>query len=452
MSAPDDPIDFLLDSARAAAALRRTSPLSPQVPIKNRAAELAALQARLPPPAWPTNSLFDRAVRSLQQRSPDVLLDNQKVPIDTSVTLGAGASKTAHPVRGDDTKIALVTRVSVSVVTEAAVQIILHKVLTDFVGSLDASRRKHYALIPEVFSVSRVNGKCVIVMQRIGKSLDKTLLENKSDQTFCICLYQVARTIQWLRKKCNFIHGDLKMDNVALTEFPSECPTVQSYIIDFGFASMDLEEPRVRVAPRPKYMDTTTRTLGPPGHNDLLFFLITSYVGWRDMISSYNAPKIRSVLQGYALYLVNTLYVQLRAKTSTDQYAIYNANSAGVLDDSVGVEIARIILNEYKSNACIASMLADNVEDQSQLSTKEAMYRARANDCAEKLEQLQTANKNPRKLLQRTRAALLAADVSASDLERAIQELRAVSLVLIDRRKKMIAPPPTTARIPWRPN
>jgi hypothetical protein len=418
----------------------------------------AKIRSALPPPA-PGFFMFGGAVTFLQTGNAQQLVVPEvrmEYSVDESIVLGKGATKTAHPIRGDDTKIALVMEVNdesfPSFLTEFAMQIVLHGVLSSALEKM----------IPQVYEIVRSDNKLVVTTQRVGKTLDVDMKSSPSDQTFCVCLYQVARTLQWLRRNCNFIHGDLKMNNVALDGVPSGCPSVQSYIFDFGFSSFDLEDPRVHVSPKPRYADITTTPLsgGPPGHNDLLFFLATSYIVWRKIIGAFNSPKVRSVLHGYVMYLMNTLYVRIRDVIKDDRfmkqrmYAMYNPNSAGVLDGTVGIELVKLILNEYKADACISGLLSEEFDD-IELSRKEAEYRARAHECSEKLEhalrELKQFEGSPRKLLRRVTNALKMSELSVQDLERYISDLRSMTMVLVDRRKKLTTSAALPTKAPWRP-
>ncbi len=316
--------------------------------------------------------MYRRAVEYLRSKKESDFVSDDVVDVVRTSKTAEGGSKAAFPVRGEQGKIALILirkRPDADeirdLLTEAAMQVVLHHKLTNFLNKLAPEKRRHYARIPEVYTVARDNREgIVIVTERVDEMLDEYLERSPSDQIFCLCLYQVTRTIAWLRKKFNFIHGDLKMNNVAVERTPSECPPVQSYIIDFGMSSFESVRDNVRVAKQALYIDTSRskNAHGVHSHNDILFFLLSTWKLWKDVIQAYNEPKARSFLKMYTKYLTSTLFKDVRAKVKSRDvrdplYAIYNKNTAGDFDDSVGIDLVRMILQDFKANHCVQKIL-----------------------------------------------------------------------------------------------
>ncbi len=248
---------------------------------------------------------------------------------------------------------------------DAAKQMVIAEIFQTHYVSLDPEQRLHFARIPRIQWIGWIQGTPVVLMERVPDVLDTVMTKKRDLKTFCVCMYQLTRTIRWLHKKCKFIHGDLKMNNVGLRTL-SSCPMVQAYILDFGFASFEL--PDVTVPPQHIYMDTSTRRAGPHGNNDILFFLVTSYTAWHDVLR-YQRNSIQSALEAYVMYLVDTIFARVRrdlpgAGAVAQHYSVYNPGTAGpTFDDAVQLDVVRVILASFKADACVARILHQSSAD-----------------------------------------------------------------------------------------
>lgn len=254
--------------------------------------------------------------------------------------------------------------------TEAAKHVLIHNLWkTQLWDQIDDERKQHYASIPEIVAISWIVSANtslyvpIIIMEKIPAILSNYMKYNHVNKRrdFCIVLYQITRTVQWLHRQCNFIHGDLKMNNVGLKVMKNgACPRVQACLFDFGLSSIQWGEVSIPSPLHYKNIYTPNKLEGAHGNNDILFFLISSYAVWGNYLG-FNRNNIRSILDAYIFYLVDMLYAQINSalpKDKTRHYAAYNPTTAGKLfDGSVQYDVVRLILSSYKTDACVQLLL-----------------------------------------------------------------------------------------------
>ena len=90
---------------------------------------------------------------------------------------------------------------------------------------------------------------------------------------------------------------------------------------------------------------------------------MTSYVYWKKIIPALNEDKMNNVMLSYVTYLMNNLQHLLNG--TKHMYALYNSNSISDFDDSIGIDIIRVILGEFRKNKCIARLLHESHSSES---------------------------------------------------------------------------------------
>ncbi len=316
--------------------------------------------------------------------------------------------------------------------TEAASQVLIYELWKEELwDSLSPEKRLHYAKIPKIKSIhlltSRTLNKSipVIVMERLESNLethmsvDGVSMDKRAD--FCIALYQITRTIQWLHKRCAFIHGDLKINNVAVT-YLDECPRIHACLIDFGLSSFQIGSV-VRTSPV-RYVDINSKKKAPGmhGNNDILFFLLTSYTAWSDYLG-YDRYQISSILDAYVFYIVDNLWSRIERNLQgiksvyPAHYSAYNPSTAGkYLNGSVQYDIVRFILSSYKTNECVNKLLHDTEVDLD-------MY-----------ESYQKENERQRVLIQRLEAHKAAMEQTHRETLEAVERERSIHREALERK------------------
>lgn len=187
-----------------------------------------------------------------------------------------------------------------TILQEVLIQAILFEELNK-----DDDECRHCTKVPEIFAVLRSNGPVhnrervggkwtfaqgsnkpvvMIVMQRISVALGTYLhdLTNPRDRS-CVCasvLYQVSNMFTYLQRKgLNFMHADLKTNNVTFNIVPGTEGSPRSnnryetYLIDFGLSSIDYKEVRIGAG----QIFRTLRFTQPSFYNP---YTDTTYLAW----------------------------------------------------------------------------------------------------------------------------------------------------------------------------
>jgi casein kinase 1 len=95
--------------------------------------------------------------------------------------------------------------------------------------------------IPKVYGLHKGNKHMYLIMQLLGKSLDKLFVDMKrkfSIKTVCMLAYQMVQRIEYVHSK-GYIHRDIKPGNFLVGKYSEN---KKLYIIDFGLSKKYIDK------------------------------------------------------------------------------------------------------------------------------------------------------------------------------------------------------------------
>lgn len=241
---------------------------------------------------------------------------------------------------------------------ESSKQIILCYLLDLALTSLPPDEHIRFARIPRVTNIGFHDNDGLRPF-RIDERIDQTALQyirsipdqNERQRAFCVILLQVMNTLRVLRDECNFVHGDMKLDNLGV-KLSDEGKCVQSYILDFGLSCISWKDINIRsrISPYHAIVNATPVNLLP---NDLLFLLSSSITKIRGIFELGCADNDRCVMEKMILFILTTIGTgDMKKPHVVYEPLVFTGERARILSNENVEAIACSLILNYKARAC----------------------------------------------------------------------------------------------------